>query len=116
MAFDQFKETIVEADTDARSYLKYSESYLELKVFKILMRLVTIFFQTALVGSMLLLALFVMSIAVSYALGQVLGNTWYGFAIVSAFFMLLALLMYALRKKINKPNYLVFSIYYFNRS
>jgi hypothetical protein len=48
---------------------------------------------------MLLLALFVMSIAVSYALRQALGNTWKGFAIVSAFFILLALLMYYVGKK-----------------
>lgn len=116
MAFNQLKETVTEVDADVRSYLKHSESYLELKVFKILMRLVTTFFQTALVGSMLLLALFVMSIAVSYALGQALGNTWYGFAIVSIFFMFLALLIYIFRKTINKPILRFFSSHYFDRS
>ena len=115
MAFNQFKETIAEADEDMQLYLKHSEAYLQLKVFKILMRLVTTFFQTALVGSMLLLALFVLSIAVSYGLGQTLGNTWYGFAIVSAFFMLLALLIYLLRKKINKPILRFFSQWYFDK-
>jgi sterol desaturase/sphingolipid hydroxylase (fatty acid hydroxylase superfamily) len=114
MAFDQFTETIVETDEDARSYLKHSEAYLELKVFKILMRLVTTFFQTVLVGSMLLLALFIISIAFSYGIGQALGNTWYGFAIVSVFFMLLALLFYVLRKQINKPIIRFFSTHYFN--
>ena len=115
MAFDQFKETIADADADMLLYLKHSEAYLQLKVFKILMRLVTTFFQTALVGSMLLLALFLMSIAVSYALGGALGNTWYGFAVVSAFFMLLAILIYVLRKKINKPILRFFSLYYFDK-
>ena len=115
MAFDQFKETIVEADEDVRSYLKHSEGYLELKVFKILMRLVTTFFQTALVGSMLLLALFIMSITLSYGIGQALGNTWHGFAIVSLFFMLLALFFYVLRKQINKPIIRFFSTHYFDK-
>jgi len=115
MAFDQFKETIAEANVDIRSYLEYSETYIQLKVFKILMRLVTTFFQTALVGSMLLLALFVMSIAISYAIGQALGNTWYGFVIVSVFFMILALLSYVLRKKINKPIIRFFSTHYFDK-
>lgn len=115
MAFEQFKETIVDANADVHLYLKHSEAYFQLKVFKILMRLVTTFFQTALVGSMLLLALFVMSIAVSYALGQALGDTWYGFAIVSVFFMFLAFLIYVLRKKINKPVLQFFSIYYFDK-
>ena len=104
MAFDQFKETIADADADMQLYLKHSEAYFQLKVFKILMRLVTTFFQTALIGSMLLLAIFVMSVAVSYTLGQALGDTWYGFAIVSVFFMFLALLIYVLRKK-NKQTY-----------
>ncbi|MDB9720781.1 hypothetical protein OAA67_02780 [Winogradskyella sp.] len=113
MAFNQLKETITELDEDTRAYLKYSESYLELKVFKILMRLVTTFFQTALIGSMLLLALFVMSIAVSYALGEAIGNTWYGFAIVASFFLVLAVLFYILRKRINAPLLRFFSSHYF---
>ncbi|WP_299111287.1 hypothetical protein [uncultured Winogradskyella sp.] len=115
MAFDQFKETIKEVDVDARSYLKYSESYLELKVFKILMRLVTSFFQTALVGSLLLLALFVLSIAIAYVIGQTLESTWLGFVIVSVFLMLLALLSYKFRKKLNKPIIRFFSSHYFNK-
>lgn len=116
MAFNQLKETIAEADTDARSYLNYSESYLELKVFKILMRLVTSFFQTALVGLLLLLALLVLSIAISYAIGQAIGNTSYGFAIVSGFLVLLALVSYIFREKLNKPIIRYFSSHYFDRS
>jgi hypothetical protein len=114
MAFHQFKETIAEVDVDVRSYLKHSEAHLELKVFKILMRLVTAFFQTLLVGFLLLLALFIMSMALSYGIGQVLGSTWLGFVIVSVFFMLLALLSYVHRKHINKPVIRFFSKYYFD--
>ena len=115
MAFSQFKETIAETDANMQLYLKYSEGYLQLKIFKILMRLVTTFFQTALVGSMLLLALFILSITVSYGLGQALGNIWFGFAIVGAFFMLLALSFYLLRKKINRPILRFFSLHYFDK-
>lgn len=115
MAFDQFKETIAEVDEDVRSYLKHSEAHLELKVFKILMRLVTAFFQTAVVGAMLLLALFVLSMALSYGIGEALGNIWYGFAIVSVCFMLLALLFYVLRKHTNKPIIRFFSTHYFDK-
>jgi hypothetical protein len=115
MAFDQFKETIAELDVDVRSYLKHSEAHLELKVFKILMRLVTAFFQTLLVGFFLLLALFVMSMALSYGIGEFLGSTWLGFAIVSVFFILLALITYVNRKYINKPVIRFFSKYYFDK-
>jgi hypothetical protein len=115
MVFDQVKETIAEVDEELRLYLKYSAAHLELKVFKILMRLVTAFFLTALVGAVLLLALFVLSMALSYGIGQVLGSTWYGFAIVSVFFMLLALLFYVLRKQINKPIIKFFATHYFDK-
>ncbi|REE07690.1 hypothetical protein DFQ09_11120 [Winogradskyella pacifica] len=112
MAFYQFKETIKELDVDARSCLKYNESYLELKVFKILMRLVTSFFQTVFVGSLLLLALFVLFIAISYVIGQTLGSTWLGFVIVSVSLMLLALLSYRFRKKLKQTNnqFLLFTL------
>lgn len=115
MAFDQFKETIAEVDKDVSSYLKLSEVQLELKVFKILMRLVTTIFQTILVGSMLLLALFVMSMALSYGIGQALGNIWQGFLIVSVFFMFLAVVFFVLRKQINKPIIKYFSTHYFDK-
>jgi cbb3-type cytochrome oxidase subunit 1 len=115
MAFNELKNTLAEADYDIRSYLKHSEAYLELKVFKVLMRMVTAFVQTALVCSMLLLALFVFALAASYGIGQVLGNTWYGFAVVGLFFVLSALFCYLLRKKINKPLLRFFSILYFDK-
>ena len=115
MAFDKFKDTLLETDTDIRSYLKNSEAYLQLKVFKVLMRLVTASVQVLIVGSMLLLALFVLALGVSYAIGQILGNIWYGFAIVGVFFIFLALLCYLLRKRINKPIIKFFSTHYFDK-
>jgi len=115
MAFDKFKNTLLETDTDIRSYLKHSEAYLQLKVFKVLMRLVTAFVQVLLVGSMLLLALFVLSVGASYAIGQLLHNIWYGFALVGVFFIFLALLFYLLRKRINKPIIKFFSTHYFDK-
>lgn len=115
MAFTKLKDTLAEADLDVRSYLKHSEEYLQLKVFKVLMRLVTAFVQTALVGSMLLLALFIFALAASYGIGQAMGNTWYGFVVVGLFFVLFALFCYLLRKKINKPLLSFFSKHYFDR-
>lgn len=115
MAFDKFKDALIETDADIRSYLKHSEAYIQLKVFKVLMRLVTAFVQVLLVGSMLLLALFVLALGASYGIGQILGNIWYGFAIVGVFFIILALLFYLLRKRINKPIINFFSTHYFDK-
>lgn len=42
--FNEFNDTLAQADYDIRSYLEHTEAYLELKV---LMRLVTAFDQTA---------------------------------------------------------------------
>lgn len=114
MAFDKFKNTLTETDYDVSSYLKHSEAYLKLKVFKILMRLVTSFFQTLLIGFMLLLALFILALGAAYGIGQLLGNIWYGFTTVGVFFMFIAFLFYLLRKHINKPVITFFSTYYFD--
>lgn len=115
MAFDKIKDTLTETDYDIRSYLKHSEAYIQLKVFKILMRLVTASVQTLLVGFMLLLALFILALGASYGIGQLLDNIWYGFAIVGAFFMFIALLLYLFRNRINKPIIKFFSKHYFDK-
>lgn len=114
MAYDELKRDLTEADADVRSYLEHSEEYFKLKTFKVFMVSVTTAAQALLVGAVALLALFILSLAASYALGLVLGNTYQGFLIIGLFYAVLAILCYLLRDKLNAPLLRKFSKYFFD--
>ena len=104
----------MEADADMRSYLENSEEHLKLKVFKVSMKAITAIAQALLVGAIVLLALFVLSLAASYGIGQALDNTFYGFLIVGSFYLVAGLVCYLLRHKLNAPLIRKFSEFYFD--
>lgn len=104
----------MEVDTDVRSYLENSEEYIKLKVFKVSMRTITAAAQLLLVGAISLLALLLLSLAASFGIGQVLGSTSKGFLIVGLFYVLLGIICYVLRNKLNRPLLRKFSKYYFD--
>ncbi len=70
--------------------------------------------QTVLVGFFVLLALFILSFAASFAIGKVLQDVYLGFVIVGAFYILIAILCYIFRSKLNKPLLRKFSKHYFD--
>ena len=116
MAFDELKKDLTEADVDVRSYLENSEEYFKLKIFKALMRSVTAFTHAMLIGAVGLLALFLLSFAASYAIGSAMQSTYQGFIIVGLFYVLVALLCYLLRDRLDRPLLRKFSKYYFDRT
>ena len=113
MAYDELKRDLTEADADVRSYLEHSEEYFKLKVFKVLMGSVTAAAKALLVGAVTLVALLMLSFAASYALGLVLGNNFQGFLIVGLFYVLVAILCYLFRDKLDAPLLRKFSNYFF---
>ena len=114
MALDNIKQDLMEAETNIRSYLENSEEYTKLKIFKVLMKFVTIFAQILLIGALILLALVLLSWAVSNALNQTLDSPYMGFFIVGAGYLLIAIVCYILRDRINRPILRKFSKHYFD--
>lgn len=114
MVFENLKKDLAEADADVRSYLENSEEYFKLKSFKIFMRAVTVTVKTALIGSIGAIALFILSLAACYGIGEALGNTSQGFLIVGLFYVLLGIICYILRDKLNAPLLKKFSEIYFD--
>ncbi len=113
MAIDDLKKDLIEADADIRSYLKHSEEYFKLKVFKALMRAITSFSHFFILGAILLMGMFFISIAVSYVIGDAMGNALYGFLIVGGFYVILAVLCYIFRERLDRPLLRKFSKYYY---
>jgi len=113
MALKELKRDLTEADVDVRSYLENSEEYFKLKIFKVLMRAVTVFTHIMLIGAIALLALFLLSLAASYAIGNAMDNIYQGFIVVGLFYVIVALLCYFFRDKLDRPLLRRFSNYYF---
>ena len=114
MAFENLKESLSDAERSARSYMESSGEYYKLKSFKFLMRGITSFAKIAVVGTVGLLALFFLSLAASFGIGQALDNTFYGFLCVGGFYMLIGIILYLLRDRINGPMLRKFSEFYFD--
>ena len=114
MALKELKRDLTEVDVDVKSYLENSEEYFKLKIFKALMRAVTAFTHVMLIGAIGLIALFLLSLAASYAIGNIMDNTYQGFLVVGLFYVVVALLCYLFRNKLDRPLLRQFSNYYFD--
>lgn len=116
MAFEDLKDNIAGAEETIKSYAGYSADYYQLKAFKIIMLGVTSFARTLLVGVIVTVAVLFLSLAASFGLGQVFENTFFGFLAVGLFYVLLAGLIYALRRKLDHPLLRKFSEFYFDET
>lgn len=114
MAFDELKQDLIDANADMRSYIETSEEYLKLKAFKILVKSVTSVVQIILIGAVLFLALFFVTLAVSLALNEALDSFYYGFLIMGLFYVLIGVLCYFFRATLQKPVLRKFSKHYFD--
>ena len=98
------KETFEEVPTKANSALNSQVAYYKLFLFRFIAKssygLITLF-VVAFAG---LLILFFLSLAGAYAIGEALGSNGLGFAIVGAFYILVAVLVLLFRKRlIERP-------------
>ena len=114
MAFEEIKKDLAEVEADVRSYLENSEEYLKLKVFKVIMGMVTLASQIVLMVIIALLALIILSFAASYAIGKALNDDYLGFVIVGGFYVLIGIICYVFRNRLNKPLIKKFSKRYFD--
>lgn len=114
MAFEEVKENFIEAEASAKSYLENSHKYYKLKGFKVMMKAILVFAKIAMVSVMLVLALLFLSASAAFWVGEYLNSTALGFLIVGGCYILLGLLIYLLRNRLNKPLLKKFSEFYFD--
>lgn len=116
MAFEEMKHHLSELDKRVISYVDDSLEYIELRGFKISMVLVTSLVKFFIYGSIGLLFLLVMTTAAAIALSAVLGGYHWGFLAVAGLYLLLGMLVYVLRKNIDKVILRFFSEKFFDKS
>jgi hypothetical protein len=116
MVLEDLKKDLTEAHTNVRSYLEKSEEYLELKVFKILMRFLIWGQQTVLVSLAVVFVLIFISLGISLALCEVLDSHYLGFIAVGGFYVVICFLVFIFRRKLNGPMLRKFSTFYFDET
>ncbi|MGB5236218.1 MAG: hypothetical protein WBM43_06920 [Flavobacteriaceae bacterium] len=102
MAFEEMKHHLSELDKRVTDYVDDSLEYVELRGFKISMVLVTSLILFFLLSSIGLLFLFLVSIGVAMTVGDYLGGYKWGFLLVGAFYLVVGLIVFAMRRSINK--------------
>lgn len=108
------KEALNNAVGEVQTYLDTTKDYLRLHAFKMAMHLVTSLGKIMLVGLFALLALLFLSYSAALGLGDWMGNTAYGFLAVGAVYLLVFVLAYLLRSRIEGPLLRHFSHLYFD--
>ena len=101
MALEDIKESLYGVDSDVRSYLENTGEYYKLQVFKITMRSITTFAKVLMVGSIALLALFMLSFAAAYGIGIWLEDTFLGFLFVGLFYVFVGTIFYSIQTQIG---------------
>ena len=113
MAFEGLRQNISELYENVSSYVEHRIEYAKLKSFKISMVLVTYLAKVILVGTIAVLAILFLSLAASFAIGNAMDNAIYGFAIIGLIYLILGIIGYRFRDKLNKPLLKMFSEYFF---
>lgn len=108
------KEALNNAVGEVQTYLDTTKDYLRLHAFKMAMHLVTSLGKIMLVGLFALLALLFLSYSAALGLGAWMGSTSYGFLAVGAAYVLIFILAYLLRSRIEGHLLRHFSHLYFD--
>lgn len=116
MAFEEIKENFVEVDSGVRSYIDKTAEYYRLKGFKFLMSGITSVSKALLLAAIGIMALFFLSMAASFGIGQALDNTFYGFLCIGLFYVVVGVIVYSMRHKVDRPLLKIFSEFYFDES
>jgi len=96
------KETSAKATIQSEHYIETSKRYFELKVFQQLTLALSFVSKLMLIGGFLFLALIFILIASTIALGEYLGNMALSALFVATFLLLMGVICYLMRKKMDR--------------
>lgn len=114
MAFEELEHNLAEAQESAQSYLDNSLQYYKLKGFKMMMKSIGALIKMALISILAVLALSCFSVGAALGAGALLDNNALGFVLVGLFYVLLGVVLYLLRCRLDKPLLKKFSEFYFD--
>lgn len=98
---DSLANTNKKAKQVSEKFFHTSYEYYKLKIFQQLTASFGIVFKTLLIGSLLVIGLTFLAIALAFLIGKSLGNYTQGFLIVGGSFIFLAFIAFMLRKHMS---------------
>lgn len=115
MALEELQENIEDIQDNAKAYVESTIAYYKLWGFKVAMKSTTLALKFILIGICLMIVLLFVSVAGALAIGNALGSYVFGFLIVAAIYLILALLLFMVKDKIVEgPILEKFSEIFFN--
>src|SRR6056297_700944 len=103
MAFEDIKEQIDHVEEGVRSYVKNSLDFYRLQSFRSMMKGITMATKALLIGGVAFIALLFLSLSAAFWFGTMLDNTAEGFLIVGGIYVLVGIIFFIIRRKIEKP-------------
>ena len=114
MAFQDIKEQIGHVEEGVRGYVKNSLDLYRLQSFKSMMKGITMATKVLFIGGVVSIALLFLSLSAAFWIGEQLESTALGFLIVGCFYILMSIVLFVFKKKIEKPLLKRFSKFYFD--
>lgn len=99
--FESINESTTKAAKSGENYLKHSEAYFKLKIFQQLSMSFSILVKLAIIGGVVFLGLVFIAVAGAIALGDWIGNMPLGLILVGFTLILVAVIIYNFRSKID---------------
>lgn len=91
-----------QAGTSTEDYIKATQKYIKLKIFEQLSVSLSLLSKILIIGCLAAIGVFFLSISVSLALGNLLGNMALGFLIIGVLLLIVALIVYSRREIITR--------------
>lgn len=99
MAFnEELKNNLHEMKSEAKAYLETNVDYYSLLGFKVVSKATGFIFKIFALSLFAVLSLFFLSFAAAFAIGKALDSNTLGFLIIGAFYIVVALVVYSMRK------------------
>ncbi|MBP1841604.1 hypothetical protein [Formosa algae] len=100
--FESLNETSNKAKDIGERYVESSHQYLKLKIFQQLTGAMSLFGKMLLIGAMLFIAFLFLAMSAALAIGYLFNNFAIGTLIVGGSFLLIAFVIYLLRRRIDQ--------------
>lgn len=101
--FEKLKYNVQQTQGIVKDLVEGNMAYYKLWVFKVIARSVSSLFELLLIGILLVMVLVFLSIAAALSIGYALENYALGFLLIGGVYLLLTLIVFAIRSKIEKP-------------
>ncbi len=97
---EELKNNLHEIKSEAKAYLETNIDYYSLLGFKVSAKATGFILKIFALSLFAVLSLFFLSFAAAFAIGKALDSNTFGFLIVGGFYILVAIIIYNLRKSI----------------